>query len=717
MGKTTKPSQSSRSRPVRRQYLCLMVLIAWLSVIRATVSAQSNHERPPITSQNAANVVLLSTAGSEPIADIVWSPDGYTLAVSTASQVRLLDATDLTRPGTILRDPAWGQTQYYHTGYTASGGGDLAYTPDGDTLIVGHSPRLDFWDVRTNALQGVYVSGDLGMDRFVYDAEQDMLIVGGNNVNTMTWGFDNITGVTETGQVIDLSDYRWDPSHYAFQRGSYVSDIALSPDHQSVAISSAYVGSIGSAYANPYGFTHPGSPDIQVWSIQRVRFWQAAYKYFMDVQWWEGPPPDFTLHGHTQPVRQIVYSPDGSLLASASLDGTVRLWSMPDGESHAVLRDPLMLAVWDVDFSPDGLQVVTASADGTLRLWDVETSSLLQTLRGTGVALTLVAFSSDGARLAAAGKDGSLWMFDAQTGEQLSARPSQQPMWSVAFSPDGQTIATGNGDNNVVVWEVPLAEPTATIRQTLHGHLGPVYDVVYSPDGTLLASASSDHTVRLWNTRSGEEIAVLEGHTASVYGVAFSPDGTLLASGSWDRTARLWDVTSHETSEVLTSPREVFSVAFSPDGRLLAYGDTHLWDVANRREIAYWDTFHGWSDTYAPPIGKLVFSEDGQTLINGGYIYGSAAWDIATLERKPTPASPVIAVHDNLLAIEALGLFDLTTEQWLTEPSGVDPRHSIHLTRDVTFSPDGTLIVTVGTDGAMQFWGVAEAAHSATAGE
>lgn len=117
-----------------------------------------------------------------------------------------------------------------------------------------------------------------------------------------------------------------------------------------------------------------------------------------------------------------------------------------------------------------------------------------------------------------------------------------------------------------------------------------------------------------------------------------------------------------------------------------------------------------------------MFTEDGRLLLNSGYLHNNSIWNIRTLQRKEFPAlpeiaSPAIATRGNLLAINSLGLFDLRAKKWLTEPSIVDPRHVTDLTRDVAFSPDGTLIVTVGNDGLLRFWGVAGGQPDTTAGE
>ena len=111
---------------------------------------------------------------------------------------------------------------------------------------------------------------------------------------------------------------------------------------------------------------------------------------------------------------------------------------------------------------------------------------------------------------------------------------------SVAFSPDGRTLASGSWDHTIRLWDIT----TGQHLKVLTGHTLTVWSVAFSPDGLTLASGSQDETIRLWNIATGAQIATLTGHTAPVKSVAFSPNGVTLASGSMDSTVRLWDLTS-----------------------------------------------------------------------------------------------------------------------------------------------------------------------------
>ena len=288
-----------------------------------------------------------------------------------------------------------------------------------------------------------------------------------------------------------------------------------------------------------------------------------------------------TLEGHTAPVFSVVFSPDGTRLASASQDGTVKLWDGATRENIATLKGHTDM-VFSVVFSPDGTRLASASRDSTVKLWDVATKAEIATLEGHTWSVNSVVFSPDGTRLASASFDGTVKLWDVASRAEIATLEGHTDLvFSVVFSPDGTRLASASADDTIKLWDVASRAEIAT----LEGHTSSVYSVVFSPDGTRLASASRDDTVKLWDVATRENIATLEGHTSSVYSVVFSPDGTRLASASRDGTVKLWDGASRaEIATLKGHTSQVTSVVFSPDGTQLAsasYDDTiKLWDVS-----------------------------------------------------------------------------------------------------------------------------------------
>ncbi|QJB43342.1 hypothetical protein HGD76_02975 [Dolichospermum flos-aquae CCAP 1403/13F] len=184
-------------------------------------------------------------------------------------------------------------------------------------------------------------------------------------------------------------------------------------------------------------------------------------------------------------------------------------------------------------------------------------------------------------------------------------------VWSVAYSPDGQTLASGSDDKTIKLWNVK----TGNLLQTLSGHSDMVISVAYSPDGQTLASGSYDNTIKIWDVKTGNLLQTLSGHSRSVWSVAYSPDGQTLASGSWDNTIKIWDVKTGNLLQTLTGHSSpVSSVAYSPDGQTLASGSDDktikLWNVKTGNLL---QTLTGHSN----PVVSVAYSPDGQTLASG----------------------------------------------------------------------------------------------------
>ena len=314
-------------------------------------------------------------------------------------------------------------------------------------------------------------------------------------------------------------------------------------------------------------------------------------------------------------ILRIAFDPNQQLFATAGADGTARLF---DGEKFLFALAGHTNRVSNIAFSRDGHRVATASWDGSAKVWDVTVS------HPGGVQG--VAFSHDGARLASVGRDGVAKLWDAAALKVLRTFPKQQTaLTSVSFGPVDRFLATTSVDGTVKIWDASsgaelhaLKEPTVSTA---------VNEVAISPDGALLVTANDDGTAVVWDTVSGRVSRRLTGHTAKVLCVAFSPDGKRVATGSTDHTVRIWDMVSEKpplTSDLYDGP--VTSVAFSPDGNRLASssldGSAVIRDAANGRELV---RLRG----HNMMVTGIVFNNDGTRVATGSLDRTARVWDAA----------------------------------------------------------------------------------------
>jgi WD40 repeat protein len=325
------------------------------------------------------------------------------------------------------------------------------------------------------------------------------------------------------------------------------------------------------------------------------------------------------LVGHNREVWYSKWSPDGAKIATASIDGTSRIFETTNGLLQCT-NNILNGTVNNVFWHPNSNKITTAGSNGAISVYNSD-CTLNNVVFTNSLPMTMSEWNKQGSMLAAASDDGNVYLFNDISSQiehvfsEHSGRVNQIE-WSPdgtkivtagvdnkvcildavnkttkfvlnghlggvnfsSWSPDGSKIATASLDNKVKIWDANTGQEL----HTLVGHNGRVEYVQWSPDGTKVVSCSNDRTGKIWNANTGELLHNLIGHTSNVYNIEWSPDGSKIASASYDRTAKVWDVNSGNVLHTLIGHTDfVWTLGWSPDGHRLVTssrdGITRIW--------------------------------------------------------------------------------------------------------------------------------------------
>lgn len=416
----------------------------------------------------------------------------------------------------------------------------------------------------------------------------------------------------------------------------------------------------------------------------------------------------WTKNPHTNYVRSVAISPDGTVVASGSWDGTVKVLDIVSGEEKAMYQK-YGRRIYSVAFSPNGQWLAIAGELGAVHLWEwKKAGSYVPSFGQYAAWVSAVAFNPTGTRIASSSSDGSIQIWDAGTYEKLATLKGHED-WvsSVAFSPDGATLASAGWDKQIKLWRSDMR--SSALRPTISGEN--VLALSFEPSGAMLATGGPNGQITLRDSASGEAITRLQDHKSAITAIRFAPNGAVLASGSQDGTVQLWSLPKRVVaSSIDTHSGDVRSLSFSPDGRRLATagqdGKIKIWNTETSELI---ETLSG----HTKEVNAVQYFSNGSMLASASNDGTVRLWDA-----KGYKEMKIMKEHNGVVTSLALshdgksmatGGFDGHIRIWNTQSGNMlhTLRGHMDSVQSVAFAPDGKTLASGSWDDSVKLWDLA----------
>lgn len=453
------------------------------------------------------------------------------------------------------------------------------------------------------------------------------------------------------------------------------------------------------------------------------------------------------LIGHSGYVKSTTFNFSGNRIASASDDGTVRVWDATTGNQLLLLEYSSNAET--VSFTPDNNSIISSYGDGTILVWNALTGEQKYVLKGHDKWVNSIAISPNGRHIVSTSWDNTIRKWDIETQNQLYVLNSEEPINYVSYSPDGQLIAIAMDNGYIYIMDAA----TGNFLSVLEGHLGKVSSALFSHDGKRIVSASDDLTVRIWDVATGETIRVLNGANAFNFAafspddryivfnstdgeiyvyddlsytiiwdkktnsdwaspVTFSPDGKRILSTSAGNAVNVYDFVVDESTKILEGHTgRINNIAVSPDGKYIASispeDPIRIWDITTSNIIR---ELYGHRDI----VNSVNFSSDSKRLVSTSYDNTMRIWDVASGKSSIT----INSVNDNAFKTAEFSSDDKsiisisddnTIQIWDANNGNIKQtiKGNNGWLYSAVFSPDDKYIVSAYNDAPIRLWDAA----------